>query len=185
MAESGWGRLVDALRQYGVHYLTSGESDESSSLAGGAALDEPGSLLRCLAGSRHARLQDAIIALLLLHPEYAAVAMALLREAQRTASEHEVLHSRLIAAACLQRLWRFTLTIYRPDQPLIPASVVDGTSLPSPDEDFGRPCLRALGEQLAEQVAFPFNYEAQFSRVAELVIADLIAEANHAAGRSL
>jgi hypothetical protein len=146
-----------------------------------AALREPGILLRDLASSEQARLQDAIIALLLLHPEYAGVATDLLQDGSLTAAQWELLRARLIAAACLQRLWWFTLAIYRPDRHLIPASVAEGTGLGSPDEDYGRPCLRSLTEQIEAQAPFPFNYQAQFARVAELLIADLIAEANRAA----
>jgi hypothetical protein len=142
---------------------------------------DPESLLRALAVSRHARLRDAIIALLILHPEYSKNVLALLADGNLAVSSHAVLQSRLIAAACLQRLWWFTLQIYLPDQPLIPAEVATGLGLPSPNLEYGRPCLAALAERLEATSAFPYNYQAEFARVVELLLADLIAEANHAA----
>ncbi len=185
MPEHDWDQIVEALQQQGVLYLTGGSGwDQPVAPASDLqpeTLQESQTLLRVLAGSRHARLRDAVIALLLLHPDYAGSAQTLLAGGSLSPAAHNVLQSRLIAAACLQRLWRFTLSIYRPGQPLIPADVVEGTGLPSPDEDYGRPCFRALIEGLATGEPFPFNYGAEFARVADLVLADLIAEANHAA----
>ncbi|HVA91464.1 MAG TPA: hypothetical protein VNL71_16660 [Chloroflexota bacterium] len=190
MAESvviadDWDVLVDALAREGVRYLTGGANweDLGDSPLPSPSVEhwDPESLLRGLAASRHARLRDAIIALLLLHPEYSGNAQMLLANGDLAASSHVVLQSRLIAAACLQRLWWFTLRIYLPDQPLISADVVTGAGLPSPDLEYGRPCLTALAERLEAAGTFPYNYHAEFARVVDLLLADLIAEANHAA----
>ncbi|MGH2411454.1 MAG: hypothetical protein ACRDGS_13980, partial [Chloroflexota bacterium] len=114
-----WDTLADALAREGVRYLTGGADWEhigGSPLPGaGAEHWDPALLLRALAASRHARLRDAIIALLLLHPEYSGNALTLVANGDRSAFGHGELQARLIAAACLQRLWWFTLRIYLPD----------------------------------------------------------------------
>jgi hypothetical protein len=67
----------------------------------------------------------------------------------------------IVVAAALQNEWGFSLDLYLPEADRIAADQVAAElGLPSPAEDFGRPCLRATSRMLQRNAPFPFNFES-------------------------
>src|SRR5207249_11833875 len=137
-------------------------------------------LISDLAHAPHPRLRDALVALLFRHPEYACiareVAATMPREAREARARLIVLAS--ILAAALRRAWKFTLDIYLPGQASIDvAGIAVELGVPSPADDYGRACLRALSALLARAQPFPFDYMRTWEDVAEHILDGLRTQA--------
>jgi len=174
-----WDDIVDRLAVYDLHYLTGGSAWEGRLSPYRSPADAPiDTLVLDLARASQGRLQNALVALLFRHPERAPVAVA---AAERLALDDRarlVLQASVLAAAALRRMWRFVLDIYLPGQPASDASeLVRELDVPSPEEDYGRPCLAAVADLLRAGQPFPFAYERGWRDVAEHVLRELRIEA--------
>jgi hypothetical protein len=128
-------------------------------------------------------MRSALVALLFRHPELAPAALAAAERLCEDERPRLLLQAGVLAAAALRRTWRFVLGIYLPGQPAIAADDVAQTmGVPSPEEDFGRPCLIALADRLREGQPFPFNYERDWQDAVEHVLASLRSEARRVGG---
>jgi hypothetical protein len=128
--------LVDALRAYGVRYITGGSSVPL------IALPDPGALIAGLAQSPEPLLRQSLAALFLVHPELAPLA----QEAAESlpAQARETLVEAYVAAVYLQTLWRTRLRRHLGEQPALPRLWIEALGLPMPSEMEGRLGLAAL-----------------------------------------
>jgi hypothetical protein len=70
------------------------------------------------------------------------------------------------------------LAIYLPRQPSIDGEgIAAELGVPSPADDYGRACLRALSALLARDQPFPFNYARAWEDVAEHILEGLRTQA--------
>lgn len=170
-----WDDLVDRLAVYDVQYLTGGSAWDGRCsryhTPGDAPLD---SLIIDLAHAPQARLRNALVALLLRHPEHASVAATVAHALPRGDRARLIILTSYLAAAALQQAWTFTLDIYLPGHALINADdIATELDVPRPNEDYGRPSLRAASSLVVRDQAFPFDYVREWENVAELVLTDL------------
>ncbi len=140
-----WDELVDRLAVHDVTHLGGGSADygRPSPDRGPADVDLP-LLILDVAQAPEPRLRDALIALLVRHPEYAAVAREVLDALPPESPIRMSLLARTLVAAALQRehraLWARALPGYR----LIDVGdLVAADGLPTPEEDDGRALLAA------------------------------------------
>lgn len=162
--------LVDRLASHGVDYLDGGS--QSSPTA--AALSP---LLTDLAAGPTSRLQSALVALLLRHPEYASVAEANARERPVTDPVRRRLLLSVLIAASLQSEWGFSLDLYLPHRTIDAEHLAAQLGLPSPRSGFGEPCLTALNDLQRGESLFPVNHRADWENAAHRLIAQLVREA--------
>ncbi len=161
------GRLVAGLAESGIRFL-----------AGGAAEARPLSPRELIAGlARHPdpRLHSALTALLLLHPDWSKDVPSI-AEMLKGAALVE-LQARYMAAVYLQRMWRTRLSFYLGDFQRLPDLYSRELGLPSPEERFGKTGLVALADWHRQRSAYPFNRLAEYSKSADLLFGQLIAEA--------
>lgn len=177
-----WDTLVDALRGYGVRYLSGGTpaSAEGAHAAGDGRRIEPDVLLARLAQSPDPRLRQALAAVFLVHPELAGVAPRVAETLPPPARDH-LIHG-YVAAVYLQRLWWTRLRRYLGDIPRLPPYWIAELGLPSPEDLFGRLGLVALVERCRESVPGQRRGRGQearlgpYYRVGLLLLAQLLAE---------
>lgn len=173
-----WQDLIERLAVHDIHYLMGDGSRDEPPLRGETPL---GRLYLDLAHSDHARLRDAIIALLLRHPEHARHAEMAARELPVDDPTRRLLLVSVVVAAALQREWSFTLDLYLPDKTRIAADqLARELDLPRPTEDYGRPCIASAAKLLRQDAQFPFNYEVGWEDAARRLRAQLIQDARHA-----
>ena len=145
-ADREWDLLVAALNRYGITYMAPGAEPEEP-------LPEGEELFRQLATSQSPRLREAIVTLLLAHPELADDAR---KAIERVEGERRLQAKLRFCAACaLQRMWRTRLAEYFGDQPPLPPTYFDELGLPSPELDFGVAALLALSNR--EEELFDYN----------------------------
>ena len=145
--------LVDQLAALDVTYLTGGSPDwgRASPYAGPADVDVPALMAR-LANAPDARVRDALVGLLLRHPEHAASATAVIASASIERSTRASLAARLLAAAALQRAHQPAFTTWLPAYPLIDvAAFTARENLPDAAVDSGHALLRALQARVASR----------------------------------
>jgi hypothetical protein len=84
----------------------------------------------------------------------------------------------ILVAAALQSEWSFALDLYLPSQARIEADhLAAQLGLPSPRQDFGRPCLAAAARLLRNDNLFPVNYQADWESAARRLLSQLAKEA--------
>jgi len=143
-----WDDLVDRLAAYDVTYLGGGSVDAGrpSPYRGPADVDLA-RLVRDLARAPEPRLRDALLALLLRHPEVAATVRAVLASVGPHDPTRHALTARLLAAGALQREhaadWARALPSY---QQIDVADLTASEGLPASEEDNGRQLLVAAQE---------------------------------------
>jgi hypothetical protein len=131
-------------------------------------------LIAALASHPEPRLREALIALFLLHPEYAPIVGRL--STSRTPPADLVLRHLYTASVYLQRLWRGTLGLYMGHFQLLPdyfGRLYFG--LPEPQEDFGEAGLRALAERFNAETGE--DWLSVYEGVMHLVLEQLRLEA--------
>ncbi len=137
-----WDDLVDRLAGHDVTHLGGG-----SGAASRPADADLAHLIPDLARAPEPRLRDALIALLLRHPEDAAAVRAAMADLPRGDPAWMSLLARLLAAAALQRehamYWARALPGHAP---IDVADLVAALDLPSPEEEDGRALLAAAQE---------------------------------------
>lgn len=152
--------LIVMLRAWGIEYLVGFEQPANIS---GYIRDQQSAtvLLQRLALCHdYPRVRDAIISLLLLHPEMASAAQQALRTGlpQVTAQ----LETLILATMYLQRLWSIRLAMALghlpnfPEQPF--ASLWEGKQLPHPSYHNGAPGLIALEAYEQKRTGLPFTF---------------------------
>jgi hypothetical protein len=150
--------LITHLRTWGISYLTGGlpaqPSTESLDLAAA-----PIFLLR-LTRCPNARVRDAVISLLLLHPELAGALLSALP--QSAPQEAEQLSVLILATLYLQRLWWDRLTLALGHPPAVPeesfAALWRARHLPSPAAFCGRWGLLALERAEQQRTGLPLTF---------------------------
>jgi hypothetical protein len=142
--------LIDQLAEYGITYVTGGNvlvdpaathrsPYENSSLG----------LFSDLSDAPAVRVADAMIALLPRQPELAPNARLVLNSLTPGQPRYRLFLARLLAAAALQRIWRFVLGIYLGSQSDIDvADLCRALDLPDPEQDHGEALLAAVARWL-------------------------------------
>jgi hypothetical protein len=159
--------LVSALRAWGIDYLTAGAARRP------APTIAPAPLLHRLADCQQARIRDAIISLLVLHPELAEVIPSALATADQETREQ--LSTLVLAALYLQRIWLTQLTLALGHPPQFPealfAALWQARRLPPPALGYGEAGLRALEaeEQRRRGVSYHFSGDWQ-NQVQQLIL---------------
>lgn len=107
-------QIVESLRAYGIKYLTASHNDERASDKD-TTMTRPtiSQLLQALARAREPRVRDAVIGLLLLHPEAARDVVRVVSRARSQGEDEpaEQLITLALAALYLQRIWWFQLSL--------------------------------------------------------------------------
>ncbi len=140
-----WDDLVDRLAVHDVTHLGGGSADYGrvSPYRGPADVD-PRLLILDVAQAPAARLRDALIALLLRHPEDAAAVREVMDVLPLESPARMSLLARLLAAAALQREHGAAFASHLPGYPPIDvADLIAAYDLPSPEEEEGRLLLAA------------------------------------------
>ena len=145
-ADQEWDLLVSAVNRHGVTYMAPGAEPSEPP-------PEGEELFRRLATSQHVRLREAIVTLLLAHPELAPDAARAIAGIDGERGLQAKL--RYSAACALQRMWRTRLSEYFGDQPLLPTVYFGELGLPSAELDFGVAALLALSNR--EEELFGYN----------------------------
>lgn len=146
--------LVDRLAVYNVTYLTGGSVDYGSvSPYRGRQDVSIHTLIRDLTRVANARLNDALIALLLRHPEYAPAVCTVFARMSPGDHARRLLIARLLASAALQQQGGAALTLDGIEpQPMDVAELTACLGLPSAHEDGGEALLQATAELLSGPV---------------------------------
>ncbi len=140
-----WDDLVDRLAAYDVTYLGGGRAGAGGppQYRGPADVDLA-RLIRELARAPEPRLRDALIALLLRHPDAAPTVRAALVATATDDPARASLTARLLVAAALQRRHRWALRQQLPGYRLIDVTdLVGRLDLPAPETEDGRALLWA------------------------------------------
>ncbi len=150
--------LIALLRAWGVHYLVGLEpADQSSKVDQQSPVVLLQRLARC---EEHPRVRDAIISLLLLHPELAGAVQQALRESEPEVAERLAVLT--LATLYLQRLWSVRLAIalgHPPDFPEQPfAYLWQERHLPPPALHDGVCGLLALQDAEQRRTGLPFTF---------------------------
>jgi hypothetical protein len=153
-------RLVAALRERGVDYLAPSD-------ARGEPLEDQ-ALIAALAGHEDPRLRQALIALFLVRPELAPLALKLSQSLEQPAATELVAH--YLAAVYLQSMWLTRLGHYQSPVVRLPDFFSEERGLPHPDELYGKAGLHALAKWHAEHSAEHGNHLSEYEGVFSLII---------------
>jgi hypothetical protein len=152
--------LITELRSWGVRYLVGLEATAGSRKH---KIEQQSSilLLQHLAQcDDYPRVRDAIISLMLLHPELASTVQQALRESNSLVAERITVLT--LASLYLQRLWAVRLTIALGHPPAFPeqqfANLWEQRGLPSPKCCYGLCGLLALQEAEQSRTNLPFTF---------------------------
>jgi hypothetical protein len=155
--------LIAALHARGVCYLAPTPAGHEHPLSD----DE---LIAGLTSSNDARVRFALAGLLLVHPELAERAAAIVDESATTNGSSPLpetvraeLRKQYVAAVYLQRMWRTRLKMHFGETPLIAERFTKEMGLPSADAMFGEMGLRALTDRS------PYNDWSSYEQVIDLI----------------
>lgn len=168
-------QLVDALRAYGISYLTVGQHSDHVA-AKGKARPPIEQLLPALARSNEPRVRDALIGLLLLHPEIAGDVVRVVSRARSQGEDEptEQIVTLALAALYLQRIWWFQLALaYEAFSALDEAHFAPWwleRALPSPSVGYGEPGLRRLAIYEQHRTSIAANLVGDWQNQAHHVI---------------
>ncbi|MEO8971408.1 MAG: DUF6036 family nucleotidyltransferase [Ktedonobacteraceae bacterium] len=173
--------LIAILRAWGVSYLV---GLEPAAHTPELVIDRQsvGTLLQRLAQcDEYPRVRDAIISLLLLHPELANAVQQALRES--TAEVAERIAVLTLATLYLQRLWSLRLTIALEHPPgfseLQFAFLWKKRNLPSPACHYGSCGLLALQEYEQKRTGLPFTFIGDWQNQVNQLLAQEEARQRH------
>lgn len=164
--------LLSALHARGITYLLGAQPTSTDTTM--RALSDA-ELLAALAASQEPRIADALISLLLLHPELAAFLPweTPTREPARITRERSL--TRGLAALYLQRIWTSLLSlalgpghVWLAEEPF--QAVWRARHLPPPWVDDGEPGLAALAAWERQATGLPANYEDDWMNQAQHLI---------------
>lgn len=143
-------QLVDALRAWDVAYLTLGRRTKQAAQDETTKRPSATTLMRALARSDEPRVRDALIGLLLLHPEIAADVVRVVADARATGEDElaERIVTLALAALYLQRIWWFEWALAYGAPPQLDETLFRPwrlqRGLPAPVVGYGEPGLRQL-----------------------------------------
>lgn len=159
--------LIDRLHCWGICYLSggTGQSGELKKITDQAFLCQ-------LATCQNTRVRDALISLLLLHPELASSLLDVLHTS--TDQLYETLSTLTLATLYLQRLWCYRLTLAFGHAPAFPerlyAFLWQERALPEPNAYQGRWGLAALERQEQRRWGIPLTFQGDWqNQVAHLL----------------
>ena len=138
--------LLDQLAVFGVTYVTGASSDYGLPSAYRSPQDvDLGQLVVGLARAPSARVRDALVSLLLRHPESASTVKNVIKSPETTGNTRASLTARLLAAAALQRSHEAAFKALEHRYVRIDVSdLTTAEGLPSADDGEGRLLLKAL-----------------------------------------
>jgi hypothetical protein len=158
-AENEWDLLASALNRYGIRHVAPGQRSSGK-------LPRGDDLFYRLATSRFVRLREAIILLLLTHPDLDVLAH---RAIERLSGDVRLKASYYYVAGCaLQRMWRTRLATDLGPRRRIEPAYIDEHGLPSLDGDFGQATLLALSNQ--EEARFGYDAWAGYTSLMDLLL---------------
>ena len=167
-------QLVDGLRAWDVSYLTQAHRGERAAAEDRISKRPPiSALLRALARADEPRVRDALIGLLLLHPEVAdeVVQFVTVARAQGRDDLAERVITLALAAVYLQRIWWFQWTLAYGAPPQLDETPFRQwlleRSLPAPAIGYGEPGLRRLADYERERTGMPTNYIGDWQNQAQ------------------
>ncbi|HEY8286854.1 MAG TPA: hypothetical protein VIJ28_20885 [Chloroflexota bacterium] len=144
--------LIDQLAEYGITYITGGQGAGNHLDTNSRPHANNPAAVRLFAELSDApavRVADAMVALLLRHPELAPQAREVLNSLEPWHPQYRLFLARFLAAAALQRIWRFVLDIYRGSQAIIDvADLCRMLDLPNAEQDHGEALLAAVSRWL-------------------------------------
>ncbi len=178
-ARPSWttAQTVEALRAYGIDYLAASHNDDRASGKDKMSTRPPISqLLRALACSHEPRVRDAMIGLLLLHPEIARDVVRVVSRA-RLQGDDELAEQTItlaLAAIYLQRIWWFQLALTDGASPALDEALFAPwwleRNLPPPSIGYGETGLRWLATYEQERTGVAANFAGDWQNQARHVI---------------
>lgn len=144
-----WDTLTTALNQLGVDHI------QPARQTGAGLTLTPADLFRRLARAPDPRLQQAIVFLLLTHPDLARDAQEAFEKLSGEARDRAM--RRYVAAAALQCMARTRLRLSLGPQPLIPVppEYLAELRVPPLDQEFGRETLLKLAADEDTRYGYP------------------------------
>ncbi|HLL78966.1 MAG TPA: DUF6036 family nucleotidyltransferase [Ktedonobacteraceae bacterium] len=152
--------LIAMLRAWSINYLVGLEHDDTAADSKVERLPAVVLIQRLAQCSDYPQVRDAIISLLLLHPELASAAQQAIEDGP--AEQAEQIATLILATLYLQRLWSIRLALALghipgfPEQPF--THVWEERGLPSPAEHCGAIGLLALQEAEQKRTGLPFTF---------------------------
>jgi hypothetical protein len=134
-----WDASTRALNRWGVVHVAPGSDDD------GARPRTVAELFERLALAGDPRLNQAMVFLLLTHPDLAPNARAAIDRLDGATRDRAT--RRHVAAATLQRMARTRISLRLGPQPMVPPAYLEELGLPPLDDEFGRVTLLALAEE--------------------------------------
>lgn len=170
-------QIVEALRVYGINYLAVGRNGERAAGKGKANARLPiSSVLHALARSDEPRVRDAMIGLLLLHPEFANDVVGVVAQT-RIQGEAELAEQAItlaLAASYLQRIWYVQLSLaYQTSLALVEGSFMPWwqvRNLPPPSSGYGEPGLQRLAAYERGRTGAAVNFVGDWQNQAHHVV---------------
>ena len=170
-------QIVEALRVYGINYLAVGRNGERAAGKGKANARLPiSSVLHALARSDEPRVRDAMIGLLLLHPEFANDVVGVVAQT-RIQGEAELAEQAItlaLAASYLQRIWYVQLSLaYQTSLALVEGSFMPWwqvRNLPPPTSGYGEPGLQRLAAYERGRTGAAVNFVGDWQNQAHHVV---------------
>ncbi len=155
--------LLAELRRYGIGYLMEEATEQTDS----GLQFQPAAFFTALARTSDPRVRDAVISVLLLHPELAGAAKSAIETARLSGDEQiaeqiaEQLVTLALATLYLRRIWYAPLSLVgiharTPEEPF--AAYWRERRLPAPQVDFGEAGLRALAEWERQRTGLAADY---------------------------
>ena len=160
--EREWDELAAGLNGYGVLHVRPAAMPAGPPPAGRE-------LIRRLQLADAVRLREALIPLLLTHPELDGDAQRAIAELPDPVAGRARL--RYAAAAALQRMWRTRLEEALGPHHLIAPAYLDELGLPPLDDDFGRATLLALSN--LEEAEHGHDAWAGYTSLMDLLLGEL------------
>jgi hypothetical protein len=161
-AEAEWDELTAALNRYGVLHVRPGAAPAGEPPTGPE-------LIRRLQLAEAVRLQEALVPLLLTHPDLDGAARRAIRELPAPVARRA--RMRYVAACALQRMWRTRIEEALGSQRLVDPAYLDELGLPSLDGDFGRATLLALSN--LEEAELGHDAWAGYSSLMDMLLGEL------------
>ncbi len=152
------GRLINALRSWGINYLM---NSGNASLPKRPTKRMPAAeLVKRLAQCKYPRVRDASISLFLLHPELADAVLEAYQTSEPPITEQIAVST--LAALYLHRLWSFQLALALGRTSSFPenkfAQFWQSRNLPAPACHHGEAGLIALQEAEQRRLGLPLNF---------------------------
>ena len=158
-----WDTLATALNRYGILHVAPHVRSKNAVL-------QAEDLFRQLATARAVRLQEAIIPLLLTHPDLDAAARRAIESLAGDVRQRAMY--RYVAASALQRMWMTRLQCdLGPRHAIVPAYLQE-LGLPPLEVDKGRATLVALSNR--EEAEYGYDAWAGYASLMDLFLSELV-----------